>query len=62
MAINTMEIFKDGGTWVAGFPRLGIYSQGETRDEATRAAREALRLWFVSCIERGTLAAALEAA
>lgn len=50
---------QDDDMYVAGFPRLDIYSQGETAEEAKANAEEALRLWTESCLDRGTLGAAL---
>jgi predicted RNase H-like HicB family nuclease len=50
---------EEEGVYVAGFPRLEIYSQGDSPDDAKEAARDALRLWLDSCIERGTLGDAL---
>ncbi len=50
---------QDDGMWVAGFPRLDVYSQGDTPDEAKANAEQALRVWTESCLDRGTLGAAL---
>ncbi len=50
---------KEGRVWVAGFPRLDVYSQGRTEEEAKENASEALRLWVESCLDRGTLGDAL---
>lgn len=50
---------QEGETWVAGFPRLDVYSQGNSPEEAKRNASDALRLWVDSCIDRGTLGNAL---
>lgn len=45
--------------WVAGCPRLDVYSQGRTETEAKHCLEEALLLWVRSCLERGTLEEAL---
>ena len=45
--------------WVAGCPRLDVYSQGATREEAKRALKEAVELFVESCLERDTLAEVL---
>lgn len=52
-------VWEEDGIWVAGFPRLEVFSQGQTPEEAKNAAREALGLWVRSCLDRGTLDAAL---
>lgn len=41
--------------WVAVCPSIGVASQGRNVDEAKRSLREAVELWFESCIERGVL-------
>lgn len=41
--------------YVSSCPVLDVYSQGETKDKALNNLIEALRLFFISCIERGTL-------
>jgi len=50
---------RDRRQWVAGCPRLDVYSQGTTETAARAALKEAIDLWFESCIARGTLDAAL---
>ena len=45
--------------WVAGCPRLDVYSQGSTEVEAKKCLEEALLLWVKSCLDRGTLEEAL---
>jgi len=50
----------DDGFWVAGCPSLDVYSQGTSEEDARRSLREALELWFESCIERGVLHQALQ--
>ncbi|HET9767956.1 MAG TPA: type II toxin-antitoxin system HicB family antitoxin [Thermoanaerobaculia bacterium] len=50
---------REGEGWVAGFPRLDVYSQGDTIEEAKANASDALRLWVDSCLDRGTLGEAL---
>jgi predicted RNase H-like HicB family nuclease len=46
---------REDDLWVAGFPRLDVYSQGDTAKEAKENASDALRLWVASCLDRGTL-------
>ena len=50
----------DADIWSAGCPSLDLYSQGATREEASRCLHEAIELWFESCIERGVLHQALQ--
>lgn len=50
---------QEEDAWIAGFPRLDVYSQGNSAEEAKVNASAALRLWVDSCIDRGTLADAL---
>lgn len=45
--------------WVAVCPMLGVASQGSTEEDAKIHIREAVELWFESCIERGVLDQAL---
>jgi predicted RNase H-like HicB family nuclease len=46
--------------WVTGCPKLDLFSQGKSEDEAKRALEEAIFLWVEDCFERGTLEQALE--
>ena len=48
--------------WVAICPRIDVASQGHSADEAKRCLREAVELWFESCIERGVLDQAMREA
>lgn len=41
--------------WTAICPSLGVASQGESADNAKASLREAVELWFESCVERGVL-------
>ena len=41
--------------WLAVCPSIGVASQGADREDAMRSLREAVELWFESCIERGVL-------
>jgi len=50
---------REDDTWVAGFPRLDVYSQGDSAEEAKQNASDALRLWVESCLDRGVLGEAL---
>ena len=46
--------------WVAGCPKLDVYSQGKSAQEAKNSLEEAITLWVEDCIERGTLEQALQ--
>lgn len=45
--------------WVALCPSIGVASQGIDIEDAKRSLREAIELWFESCVERGVLDQAL---
>ena len=53
------EVREEGAYFVAGCPPLGVSSQGETEETALANLVEALRLFVVSCCERGALEEAL---
>ncbi len=44
---------KRGRRYISWCPVLDVYSQGESRDKALSNLSEALRLFFVSCFDRG---------
>lgn len=46
--------------WVTGCPKLDLFSQGKSEDEAKKALEEAIFLWVEDCFERGTLDQALK--
>jgi predicted RNase H-like HicB family nuclease len=51
---------RDGKSrWVTGCPKLDVFSQGRTENEAKESLKEAIGLWVEDCLERGTLEAAL---
>lgn len=43
------------GQFISVCPVLDVYSQGESKERALANLQEALRMFFVSCFERGTL-------
>lgn len=51
---------RDGRQWVVWCPAIDVMTQARTKKEALEALREAVELWFESCIERGVLDAALD--
>jgi len=53
------RVHRENDNWVAGCPRLDVYSQGETREEAKQVLKEAVALFVESCLERDTLAEVL---
>jgi predicted RNase H-like HicB family nuclease len=61
IAFNLLCTVKQEGTnrWVTGCPKLDIYSQGRTEEEAKSSLKEAIELWVEDCLERGVLNAAL---
>jgi predicted RNase H-like HicB family nuclease len=48
--------------WVAVCPRIDVASQGKTAAEAKSFLRQAVELWFESCVERGVLDKAMREA
>jgi predicted RNase H-like HicB family nuclease len=57
--INMMPVevsFKPSGKyWIASCPSLDIHTQGEDFESANENLKEALALFFESCLSRGTL-------
>ena len=57
--INMMPVevsFKPSGKyWIASCPSLDIHTQGEDFESANENLKEALVLFFESCLSRGTL-------
>ena len=53
---------QEDNHWVAWCVPLDVYSQGDTREAALSSLREAVNLWFESCIQRDVLPQALEEA
>ena len=51
---------RDGRQWVVWCPAIDVMTQARTKKEALEALREAVELWFESCIERGVLDTALK--
>ncbi|MFN7921499.1 MAG: hypothetical protein U0Q16_15460 [Bryobacteraceae bacterium] len=52
-------VHLDGGQWIACCQALDVATQADTRTAAVDGLREAVELWFESCISRGTLDSAL---
>lgn len=52
-------LFEEGGKWVSYCKMLDLSSCGNTANEALENIREAIRLFFQSCVERNTLHQAL---
>jgi predicted RNase H-like HicB family nuclease len=53
---------KEGRHWLAWCPALDVMTQAGSRPAAMKALKEAVELWFESCIERGVLDKALREA
>ncbi|MBA4371367.1 MAG: hypothetical protein C0402_00725 [Thermodesulfovibrio sp.] len=54
-----ITIKTKGKFFVSSCPVLDVYTQGDTEREAKKNIFEAVQLFIMSCIERGTLDAAL---
>jgi len=54
------RVQKKGQYYVSHCPPLDIYSQGETKEIAIKHLINAVQLFIISCIERGTLDAVLK--
>ena len=50
---------RDGRHWITWTPALGVRTQSHTKKGALAGLREAVELWFESCIQRGSLEQAL---
>ena len=46
-------------TWIVECPALGVVTQGKTKQSAIKSLRDAIELWFESCIARNVLHEAL---
>lgn len=61
--INVPISFKwdeEVGAYVACCQPLDVWSQGDTKKEAERNIKEAVSLFLISCIERGTIGQVLK--
>ncbi|MBN2493823.1 MAG: hypothetical protein JXR96_04460 [Deltaproteobacteria bacterium] len=54
------KVVKEGKLFVSTCDQLQVASQGYSRKEALDNLHEAVELFFLTCIERGTLERALE--
>ena len=50
-----IRVIKKDRWYVASCPVLDVFSQGDTEKKATDNLSEALSLFLISCLERGTL-------
>ena len=50
-----IEIFKEGGQYVALAPELNVSSFGGTEQEARKSLKEAVELFLEECQRMGTL-------
>jgi predicted RNase H-like HicB family nuclease len=55
-----VTVKKKAKAYISSCPCLDVYSQGRTEEEAEKNLGEALKLFLVSCYERGTLDEALK--
>ena len=51
---------RDDRDWVIWCPAIDVMTQARTKKAALESLREAVELWFESCIERGVLDRSLE--
>ena len=51
---------RDGTQWLVWCPSIEVMTQARTKKKAFESLRQAVQLWFESCIERGVLDAALK--
>ena len=50
---------QEGKSWLAWCLPLDVMTQAETKEAAFESLKEAVELWFESCVERGVLDEAL---
>ena len=55
-----IETKRDGSRWLACCPTIDVMTQERTKSSAVECLREAVELWFESCIARQVLHEALE--
>ena len=55
-----VDVKKKANTYVSRCKVMDVFSQGDTEQEAIDNLADALQLFLVSCIERGTLGAVLQ--
>lgn len=51
---------RDGREWLAWCPGIDVATQAGTKKKVLESLREAVQLWFESCLERNVLDAALK--
>lgn len=51
---------RDGRQWLIWCPAIDVMTQARTKKLARESLRDAVELWFESCIERGVLNEALK--
>ena len=57
-----LQMNQDGRDWVVRCPVIDVTTQARTKGKALECIREAVELWFESCIGRGVLDQALREA
>lgn len=53
------ELFREGDNWISYCKGLDLSTGGRTEEEALKNTRDAITLFFRSCLSRGTLEQAL---
>jgi predicted RNase H-like HicB family nuclease len=49
------KVKKQGRLYISCCPVLDVFSQGENKEKSLENLRQALKLFFLSCFERGTI-------
>ncbi len=60
LPVTEAEVWREDDVYVAHWPTLDVYSQGDTSEEAAENLAEAIQLFVASCVERGTLGAVID--
>lgn len=54
------HLFQEDGAWISFCPALDLTTCADTRQQVLVHTKEAIELFFKSCVQRGTLKAALK--
>jgi predicted RNase H-like HicB family nuclease len=54
------DLFKQEGMWISNCPALDLATCGKTKKEALENTKEAVRIFFETCIQHRTLEKALD--
>lgn len=56
----SLQTRRDSADWVVWCPVIDVATQARTKKQALENLREAVELWFESCVSRGVLDQALQ--